>query len=284
MHLWDPLSPWFSTSDKFSPTAGGVPTPATIFPLLREDHVNNHLSLGVPPPNTDTRTPCQVEVIPRKSEGIEPFNLVNSPPGQVEDVSSHPINSPSGPVEDASSHTVNLPPCQVRVYPCKSEGIEPFNLVNSLPGQVEETSSHPINSPSDSLGVSSPVSFTVPASVSDRVTPVLSLSPPVPVPNLIAPRLSSVTSPSCFTSSGTAPVPLKTTQATSHEQPVALPVGSDRPRSAFIEEVDDEDLYVPSSGSPPIGRTILQHVDDPDVIDSPGPTQPRVPLPTDNPD
>jgi len=33
---------------------------------------------------------------------------------------------------------------------------------------------------------------------------------------------------------------------------------------------------------PPIGRTILQHVDDPDVIDSPGPTQPRVPLPTDN--
>src|SRR5882724_9932687 len=41
MHLWDPLSPWFSASDKFSPTAGGVPTPATIFPLLREDHINN---------------------------------------------------------------------------------------------------------------------------------------------------------------------------------------------------------------------------------------------------
>jgi len=65
---------------------------------------------------------------------------------------------------------------------------------------------------------------------------------------------------------------------------VVLPVGSDRPRSAFIEEVDDEDLYGLSSGSPPIGRTILQHVDDSDVIDSPGPTQPRVPLPTDNPD
>jgi len=30
--------------------------------------------------------------------------------------------------------------------------------------------------------------------------------------------------------------------------------------------------------------TILQHVDDPDVIDSPGPAQPQIPLPTDNPD
>src|SRR5882724_8690822 len=49
MHSWDPLLPWFSASDKFSPIAGGVPTPATIFPLLWEDHVNNHVSLGVPP-------------------------------------------------------------------------------------------------------------------------------------------------------------------------------------------------------------------------------------------
>jgi len=39
------------------------------------------------------QTPCQVEVIPRKSEGIEPFHLVNSPPGQVKDASSRPINS-----------------------------------------------------------------------------------------------------------------------------------------------------------------------------------------------
>src|SRR5882724_4577378 len=125
------------------------PHPATIFPLLREDHVNNHLSLEVPPPNTDTRTPCQVGVYPCKSEGIEPFNLVNSPPGQVEETSSHPINSPSGTVEDASSHTVNFPPCQVGVYPRKSEGIEPFNLVNSLPGQVKDAnvSSHTVNSP-----------------------------------------------------------------------------------------------------------------------------------------
>src|SRR5882724_11982640 len=55
MHSWDPLSPWFSMSDKFSPTTDGAPTPATIFPLLGEAHVNNHVSLGVPPPNTDTQ-------------------------------------------------------------------------------------------------------------------------------------------------------------------------------------------------------------------------------------
>src|SRR5882724_2356508 len=135
MHLWDPLSPWFSTLDKFSPTAGGVPTPAMIFPLLGEDLVNNHISLGVPPPNTDMQTLSQVEVIPRISEGIEPFTLVNSPPGQVEVLSSHPINTPSGQVGDASSHMVNSPPCQVGVTPRKSEGIKPFTLVNSPPGR-----------------------------------------------------------------------------------------------------------------------------------------------------
>src|SRR5882724_7426220 len=304
-------------SDKFSLIVGGVPTPATILPLLGEDHVNNHLSLGVPPPNMDTRTLCQVEVIPCKSEGIEPFNLVNSPPGQVEDadaslhtVNSPPcqvgvypcksegiepfnlVNSPPGQVKDAdaSSHTVNSPPCQVGVYPCKSEGIEPFNLVNSPPGQVEDVDasshtvnsplcqvgalpSHPINSPSGSLGVSSPMSCTVPASVSDRVTPVLSPSPP-----------ASVTSPPCFVSSGTASVPLNTTQALSCEQPMALPVGSDRLRSAFVEEVNNKDFHIPLLEFPPIGRTILQHVDNPDVIDRPGPAQSQVPLPTGNPD
>src|SRR5882724_9521817 len=158
MHSWDPLSPWFSVSDKFSPIAGGVPTPAMIFPSLWEDHVNNQVSLGVPPPNTDTRT--------------------------------------SGQVEDASSHTVNSPLCQVGVYPRKSEGIKPFTLVNSPPGQVEDASLHTVNSPlcqvgamssrlinslSCPLGVSSPMSCTVPASVSDCVTPVPSPSPPVPV-------------------------------------------------------------------------------------------------------
>jgi len=109
-----------------------------IFPLMQEDHVNNHLSLGVPPLNTDMRTPCQVKVTPRKSEGLEPFSMVNSPPCQVEVLSLHPINTPSG---------------QVGVNPCKSEGIKLFTLVNSLPGQVEAMSSHPINTTLGQVGV-----------------------------------------------------------------------------------------------------------------------------------
>src|SRR5882724_8008035 len=99
MHLWDPLSPWFSTLDKFSPIAGGVPTPAMIFPLLQGDHVDNHLSLGVSPLNMDMQTPCQVKVTPRKSEGIEPFTLVKSLPGQVGAVASpnqHSVGSSQG--------------------------------------------------------------------------------------------------------------------------------------------------------------------------------------------
>ena len=38
----------------------------------------------------------QVGVTPCKSEGIEPFTLVNYLPGQVDDASSHLINAPSG--------------------------------------------------------------------------------------------------------------------------------------------------------------------------------------------
>src|SRR5882724_8985571 len=57
MHSWDLLSPWFSTSDTFCLIVGEVPTPAMSLPLLREDHVDNHLSLGVPPLNTDMQIP-----------------------------------------------------------------------------------------------------------------------------------------------------------------------------------------------------------------------------------
>src|SRR5882724_6163457 len=35
--------------DTFMLTMGGVTTPPTVFPLLWEDHVNNHVSLRVPP-------------------------------------------------------------------------------------------------------------------------------------------------------------------------------------------------------------------------------------------
>jgi len=61
---------------------------------------------------------------------------------------------------------------------------------------------------------------------------------------------------------------------------MALPIGSDHPQSAFIEEVNDEDLYVLLLGPPPISHTILQHIGDPDIVDGPGPAQPQVPQPT----
>src|SRR5882724_8082211 len=252
MHLWDPLSPWFSTLDKFSPTTGGAPTPATIVPLLGEDHVNNHASLGVPPPNTDMRTPCQVEVTPPKSEGIEPFTLANPLPGQVEVSSSHPINSPSGQVR-VTPHksegiepftTVNSLPCQVGVTPRNPGGIEPSTLVNSPPGQVGAAPSHPINTPLGYHDVASSVSSHVPVSISSSVAPVSSLTSSLSVPVPITDPPHPVTHRLCPLSSDPPSTALNTTQAMSHEQPVDLPVESDRPRSAFIEEVDDEDLPV----------------------------------------
>src|SRR5882724_1000206 len=78
MHLWDLLSPWFSASDKFSPTAGGAPTPATIFPLLGEDHVNNHISLGVPPPEHGYANPVSSRGHPlqiRRYRALHPGKL-----------------------------------------------------------------------------------------------------------------------------------------------------------------------------------------------------------------
>ena len=67
-------------------------------------------------------------VTPHKSEGIEPFTMVNSPP------------------------------CQVGVTPHNPGGIEPSALVNSLPGQVGATPSHPINTPLGIHEVTSSVS------------------------------------------------------------------------------------------------------------------------------
>src|SRR5882724_8711871 len=87
------------------------------------------------PLNTDMRTLCQIKVTPHKSEGIEPFTIVNSPP------------------------------CQVGVTPQNPGGIEPSTLVNSLPGQVGATPLHPINTPSGPREVASSVSSCVPVSV-----------------------------------------------------------------------------------------------------------------------
>src|SRR5882724_1722807 len=219
MHLWDLLSPWFSASDKFSLIMGGVPTPAMIFPLLWEAHVNNHLALGVSPPNTDMQTPCQVGVTPHESEGIKPFTTVNSLA------------------------------CQVGVTPRNPEGIEPFTLVNSLPDKVRAMPLHLINTPSGPHKVSSSVSSQVPASISPSITTVMPPSVSVPVLDSFPYDLPSVMSPPCPLPPDTPSAPLKTTQATIHEQPVDLPIGLDHLQSTFIE-VNNKDLSVPSSGPP----------------------------------
>src|SRR5467141_1591051 len=229
LHAWDPSSSWFSASDTFEPMTGGVISPAMVLPLSQDDHFNNHLFIGDHPPTTVNTPLCQVEAIPCKSEGIEPFNMVNTPL------------------------------CQVGVTPRKSEGIEPFNMVNTLPCQVEALPSHLINTPSGHLeDASSPL---VPTAV-----PIVSRVPVVTPPyyqhatDPTIPMVSSVTSPLCHASPDTMSSPLKTTQATSHEQPVDTPFRSERPRPAFIEEVDDEDAFVKQLGPEPIGRTTIQHV------------------------
>src|SRR5467141_1589393 len=83
-------------------------------------------------------------------------------------------------------------------------------------------------------------------------------------------------SPLCHAPPDTSSAPLKTTQATSHEQPVDTPIGSERPRSAFIEEVDDEDAFVMPVNPEPIGHTMVQHVNDQDNVEEPfAPGRPR---------
>src|SRR5882672_1086535 len=102
-----------------------------------------------------------------------------------------------------------------------------------------------------------------------RVPLVKSPSSSCPATNPIAPMVSSVMSPLCHTPPDTMFPPLETTQATSHEQPVDTPIGSESPRSAFIEEVDDEDAFFIPLVPEPIGHTMVQHVNDPDSIDEP---------------
>ena len=109
----------------------------------------------------------QVGVTPRKSEGIEPFTMVNSLP------------------------------CQVGVTPRSPGGIEPSSLVKSLPGQVRATPSHPINTLLGPCEVTSSVSSQVPTPTLSWGMPVLSLSMSAPVINLNASGSPLVTSPLC---------------------------------------------------------------------------------------
>jgi len=149
---------------------------------------------------------CQVRVTPHKLEGIEPFTLVNSPPGQVGAVSLHLINTLSG---------------HIRVTPCNS----PPTLVNSPPGQIRAVSLHLINSLPYQVRVASSISSLVLSSTLPCVTPVLPLSISAPVPDLFTYGSLPVMSPLCSLSPDTSSALLKTMQATSHEQPVDLPVG-----------------------------------------------------------
>src|SRR5882724_10373648 len=122
---------------------------------------------------------------------------------------------------------VNSLPCPVRVTPHSPGGIEPSALVNSPPGQVRAAPSHPINTLSGPCEVASLVSSRVPVSVSPCVSPVLSLMSSMSV--LVPITDSSPPSPLCPLLTDSSSTPLKTMQATSHEQPADLPVGFNCP-------------------------------------------------------
>jgi len=68
----------------------------------------------------------------------------------------------------------------------------------------------------------------------------------------------------------------------SHKQPLDLPIGIDHPLSAFIEEINDKHLFVPSPGPQLIGHATIQHIDNLDFISSPGPARSQVTPPTDD--
>src|SRR5882724_12910463 len=108
---------------------------------------------------------------------------------------------------------------------------------------------------------------------------MLSMPVLVPITDIASPVTSSLYPLPPVPSS----TPLDTMQATSHKQPVDLPTGSNRLRSAFIEEVNDEDISVPSSSPQPIGHTTVQHIDDSDIFDGPGLTSSLVPPPIKDP-
>src|SRR5882724_9416392 len=108
----------------------------------------------------------QVGVTPCKSEGIEPFTMVNSPPCQVR-VTPHKSEG----IEPFT--TVNSPLCQVGVTPHNLGGIEPSTLINSLPGQVGATPLQPINTLLVPCKVASSVFSHAPVPISPSVAPVL---------------------------------------------------------------------------------------------------------------
>jgi len=65
---------------------------------------------------------------------------------------------------------------------------------------------------------------------------------------------------------------------------VDVPIALEHPRSAFIEDVDDEDFSMLSAGPEPVGDATVQHVDDADCTTDPELSVPPVPRPSHDPD
>jgi len=138
--------------DKFSPTAGGVPTPATIFPLLWEDHVNNHLSLGVPP-----RTRIATPVRSRSLLANQKYRALH--PGQLPHVRSKIrlrtwSTPPVSGVLSSQIRSIEPSPCQLSARSSRGARLAPNQ---TLLGQAEDASSHMSLSAVSSRGLSSQI-------------------------------------------------------------------------------------------------------------------------------
>jgi len=160
--------------------------------LVTDDHVNNHLFIGDHPRPQSTLRCVKSRPSLANQKGIEP-----SPQSTL-----HCVKSGS--------------PSQIRRYRAlqhSQHSAMPSRGLALAPDQ------HSIGSFRD---VSSPL---VPTSVpiASHVPLLTSPSSLWPVTDPIAPMVSSVTSPRCHASLVTMSSPLKTTQATSHEQPVDTP-------------------------------------------------------------
>jgi len=159
MHLWDPLSPWFSAWTH-SPGHGGVPTPAMIF-LVVGRSCYNQLSLGVPPEHGYVN-PCKLRspLANQKVSSLQHGQLSSMSSQGVSQPDQHCIRSSQGHPHNqkvSSLHPGQLSqsvrsPSQFRRYQALQHG-------NSPPCQVRAVSSThntPLG-PSGSILISSQV-------------------------------------------------------------------------------------------------------------------------------
>src|SRR5882724_10829976 len=315
LHSWDPLSSWSSASDTLIPMSEWGGSPATVVPIPLRDHVNNQRFLGVTPRSTATGTPCQVEDDPRKSEiedsprdseGRQPFNMDTLTPCPTGALPHKPFDLDSrnlrqGEVSPHKPLDLDLRgPRQGEVSPHKlpdldtrnprQGGVSPHKMEDPC---EERTSDHLLDSPLTHVTIKClaptvhlpgrPRVDRTSAWLPDSLSPCATSQSPVPtapVPVSFVPPVYSVTSPLCPLPPQTSATLLTNTQATSHEKPVDTPIVPGRPRSAHIEEVDDEDAFIMPAGPEPVGYATIQHVDDLDPISDPELPVQLVPRPT----